>query len=105
VPSSVNTTVTATGTQSVWDQIHGLVTKAGEVPSSVPVDAAANVDTAVAEVDRLQIKIGELPTEVGVSFAVSVTGAINDLERLRVKLRDVERAADDAEEAVARVSD
>lgn len=106
VPSAVNTNVTATGTQSVWDQIQGLVTKAGEVPGEVPVDAAADVDTAVAEVDRLKVKIGELPTEVSVLFQLpGAAVALADLERLRLKLREVERAADDAEWAVARVAD
>lgn len=106
VPATATTTVSVNGAEDSLGRLGGVQRSVDDLAATdVAVDAAASVDTAVAEVDRLQVKIGETPAEVATTFVMNTGPAIADLEALRLKLREVERAADAAEEAVARVAD
>lgn len=106
VPKSATTAVGVTGTEDSLDRIGGVKRSADDLADTeIDVDAAATVDKAVAEVDRLQVKIGDTPETVSTTFVMNTGSAMSALEALRQKMLAVKSAADAAERAVARVAD
>lgn len=106
VPKSATTAVGVTGTEDSLDRIGGVKRSADDLADTeIDVDAAATVDKAVAEVDRLQVKIGDTPEQVSTTFVMNTGSAMSALEALRQKMLAVKSAADAAERAVARVAD
>lgn len=108
VPTGVGTNVdvTVTGTEDAATRIGGVRASVDEVNDTpVAVDAAATVDTAVAEVDRLQVAIEGVPATVATEFRMDVGRAIRDVNALISRMQALETAARRAEQEVSRVAD
>ena len=105
VPENVGTTVTVAGDPDVIVKLGGLQKAAEDVPGEVQTDAAADVETALGQIDDLTVAIEGVPTEHTTSFVIDTDPAMRKLRALKDLLEDVRDAARDAEREVSRVAD
>ena len=105
VPENVGTTVTVAGEPDVIVKLGGLQKAAEDVPGEVQTDAAADVETALGQIDDLTVAIEGVPTEHTTSFVIDTDPAMRKLRALKDLLEDVRDAARDAEREVSRVAD
>lgn len=105
VPENVGTTVTVAGDPDVIVKLGGLQKAAEDVPGEVQTDAAADVETALGQIDDLTVAIEGVPTEHTTSFVIDTDPAMRKLRALKDLLEDVRDAARDANRAVSSVAD
>ena len=105
MPENVGTTVTVAGDPDVIVKLGGLQKAAEDVPGEVQTDAAADVETALGQIDDLTVAIEGVPTEHTTSFVIDTDPAMRKLRALKDLLEDVRDAARDAEQGGVRVAD